>query len=164
MILGVQKQARFWIWGMALMCLLAFSQPAHAAIDKRLKLVFKTAGYGAAAGLVIGAGTMVMGMGNYRNMLMGASAGLYAGILLGAYIIVTANEPEPGARRNMNLPQKPVGPNDWEEVSPEDLPPENKPPSDGTFLPKLPERNELWAGARASAQVVVWTPVMSLEF
>ncbi|MBI3557065.1 MAG: hypothetical protein HY074_12450 [Deltaproteobacteria bacterium] len=140
---------------------LALSANAFA-IDKRLKLMFKTAGYGAAGGLVIGAGTMAMGMGGFRNVLMGTSAGLYAGIALAAYIIATPNEDESaGAHRqgprNPYQPRKPVGPDDYDEDDDgleQHLPPKQP---DSSLSPRLDD-------GRRPAEVAVWAPIVSLEF
>ena len=135
-----------------------FAQPAHA-IDKRLKLMFKTAGYGAAAGALVGAGTFALGLGGFRNVLMGASSGMYAGILLAAYIVATPDE-NPSARRKMRNPYAPrprAEPGEMED-QPEDeykqmLPPDQD--NQGTqILKKSPQR----------AEIVMWAPLVSLHF
>lgn len=118
--MGARKLTRVWIYLIVLLVLFAVALPAQAfAMDKRLKLAMKTGGYGAAAGFVLGAGSMALGMGGYRNMLMGASSGLYAGILLAAYIIATPDpekeqyEHRPGS--NPYKPRRPVGPEDYDD-------------------------------------------------
>ena len=99
----------------AVLLMITLSTDAFA-LDKRLKMLFKTAGYGAAAGFVIGAATTAMGLGGFRNILMGTSSGLYAGIALAGYIILTPpDNGRSGPRgRNPYAPKKPVGPDDYE--------------------------------------------------
>lgn len=87
---------------------LVLSRPCNA-MDKKLKLLFKTSAYGAGAGFIIGAGTAAIGLGGVRNAFMGASAGLYAGILLAAYIIAT---PEDTSLNRFQQPYRPRMPID----------------------------------------------------
>lgn len=155
-------------------CFCSFSTSAHA-LDKRLKLAFKTAGYGAGAGFVLGAGSMALGMGGARNILMGTSAGMYAGILLAAYIIATPSEDAAashGPRKNPFAPRRPVGPDDYDDSDREDfgdhLPPEKE---DGASLefesrPGFP----VWPGSESELkgnsvrEVAVWTPLVQLAW
>ncbi|MBI3543383.1 MAG: hypothetical protein HY075_08950 [Deltaproteobacteria bacterium] len=157
-----------------LVCFCAFSANAFA-LDKRLKLMFKTAGYGAAAGFVIGAGTTALGMGGFRNILMGTSAGMYAGIALAAYIVATPSEdaaPEQGrgARRPRGpyAPRKPVGPNDYEEGEEEDfkdhLPPRKDEPESRIDLRFGPERVAGGIEQRRRAELAFWTPLLAIRF
>ncbi len=100
------------------------SAPQSQAIDRKVLLVFKTAGYGAAAGLLVGAATWTLGLGSGRNMFTGASLGLYAGIGLGVYILMTQEERDRRYdRENPWKPRTPVGPEDWKNESddPNDL-------------------------------------------
>ncbi len=140
------------------------------ALDKRLKLAFKTAGYGAAGGLIIGAGTMAMGLGGFRNVLMGTSAGLYAGLALAAYIIATPPEDQQSGRRqgprNPYGPRKPVGPDDYDEDEDgleQHLQPRQPESSLAPDSPDLVDRVESGTGRRIS-EVAVWAPLVSWEF
>lgn len=147
---------------------------AHA-LDKRVKLMFKTAGYGAAAGFIIGAGTAAMGMGGLRNAFMGASAGMYAGILLAAYVIVTPPD-EPDRPKRPVGPRRPMGPEDWREESDDeyenmidkrdDESMANQPRSD--LLSRSDEGlNGRALGAPIQLELhdaLVWMPVLSLNF
>lgn len=151
----------------ALAVALTAAHPAYA-IDRRLKLVFKTGGYGAAAGVVVGAGTMVLGLGDYRNILMGASLGLYAGILLGAYIILTPPSSDDASagqydRRRPYAPRRPLGPDDWSDVPDEDMkdylppPPKDDEGPSGPARPSgAPDRASVWTEAR------VWVPIVTV--
>lgn len=148
-------------------CLMCYSTSAFA-IDKRLKLMFKTAGYGAAAGLVIGAGTAALGMGGFRNVLMGTSAGMYAGILLAAYIVATPNEGHSSRNdqraRNPYAPRKPVGPDDYDEDDDgieRHLPPKR---DDGALVPA--EHLQLMLGQEKGRhpEIAVWAPLVSVQF
>ena len=156
---------------------IALPKPAHA-LDKRLKLMFKTGGYGAAAGAVIGAGTIAMGLGGYQNLLMGASSGLYAGILLAGYIVATQEDSSGGkgrqGPRNPYSPKKPVRDGDWEHEPEENyremLP--REPESEFRLLPENPLRlatvstNKFGAERNGFTlrQVVVWMPMVTLQF
>jgi hypothetical protein len=133
---------------------LVYSTERAHALDKRLGLIFKTAGYGAAAGAVIGAGTVALGLGGFRNVLMGASSGMYAGILLGAYVVLTPDEtgPSRGRARNPYPARRPVGPQDWEDYDEEEV---------REHLP--PEREDQGALLRPR-EVVVWAPVLTVVF
>lgn len=156
----------------ALMALLIVSLvPVQAhALDKRLKLAMKTAGYGAAAGLVIGAGTMALGLGGYKNILMGTSSGLYAGLGLAAYIIATPNEDESANRngpRNPYAPRRAVGPNDYdpdEEGLEEHLPPQKQEPDSQVLAPRGFEVAMAEKSLRGQREKGVWIPVLSLSW
>ncbi|MEW6057008.1 MAG: hypothetical protein AB1540_10375 [Bdellovibrionota bacterium] len=147
--------------------LFCFNSSAHA-LDKRLKLMFKTAGYGAAAGAVIGAGTIAMGLGNFQNVLMGASSGMYAGILLAGYIVFTQDDYKQThyrqGPRNPYAPKRPAREEDWEEGPEENyedyIPPDQRESS----LIDLPDARKLAAGGARRAEFVLWTPVFQVQF
>lgn len=61
---------------------------------KRAKLVAKSALYGFAGGLVVGLASQVVKK-KTRNIFIGGSLGLYAGIALGIYVISTSRGPAP---------------------------------------------------------------------
>ena len=145
-----------------------FARPAHA-IDKRLKVAFKTAAYGAGAGFLIGAGAYALGVGDWKNLLMGASSGMYAGIAFAGYLILSQDEyqKEKQRARNPYRPRKPVGPDDWEEEEDGDdeslkkhLPPE-------TSLRLESDTSRILGRVKPSikrAEVAVWAPVFSIQF
>ncbi len=146
-----------------------YSVPAQA-IDKKVTLMFKTAGYGIAAGLLVGAATWTMGIGTSKNMLTGASLGLYAGIILGGYILLTQNDQKSSGPRNPWAPGRPVGPDDWKDIPEGEI--------DGASLifqqkkignydifermgnggSKMTDQNGL------TNQVAVWSPLVAVRF
>ncbi len=93
---------------------LFYSTEVHA-IDKRLKLAFKTAGYGAAAGTLLGAGLWALKIIQPRQIFMGTSLGMYAGIGLAAYIIYFPPNKGGPSDKLLRKPRRPVGRDDWEE-------------------------------------------------
>ncbi|MBI2606347.1 MAG: hypothetical protein HYW49_09735 [Deltaproteobacteria bacterium] len=148
----VKKASRF-----ALICLLSSSfavtampKPAYA-MDKKVLVMFRTAGYGAGAGLLVGAATWTMGIGTSRNLMVGASLGLYAGILFGVYILATQEEPV-GRPESPWRPKRPVGPEDWKNEPQDDM---------SRVRPATLERRLTFAQTPAAA---VWTPVISVSF
>ena len=100
--------------------ILSFQAKQANAMDRKVLLVFKTAGYGAAAGFLVGAATWTLGIGSSRNLFKGASLGLCAGIGLGIYVLATQDERD-ARDRNQHpwQPRQPVGPDDWKN-EPED--------------------------------------------
>ena len=149
----------------------SFARPAHA-LDKRLKLTFKTAAYGAGAGLVIGAGTAALGMGGIKNAFMGASAGMYAGILFAGYLIFTHESPKERAMqrsRNPYGPRRPIDGDDWRDMDEEEyqnfLPPEEAPPSEGAALNGGSNVACLGGGTAFQSETpLIWSPIVTLEF
>lgn len=143
-------------------------KPAYA-IDKRLKLAMKTGGYGAAAGAVIGAATIALGYGGYRNILMGASSGLYAGLLFAAYIIATPNESEFRPGQNPYRPRKPINSDDYEDSSEDELKNYLPPKKDGAHLlfqtqGLLLAQVDRERGLKGQREVGVWAPLLSLQW
>ncbi len=61
---------------------------------KRVKIVAKSAGYGLVGGLVVGLASQVFKR-KTQNVFMFGSLGLYAGILLGVYVVSTSGGPTP---------------------------------------------------------------------
>lgn len=142
-----------------ILCLLlsmSLAAPAHA-LDKRLKLMFKTAAYGAAGGLVIGGATAAMGIGDARNMFMGASSGMYAGILLAAYIIATPPDHDDQPAPNPYSPKKPTNSSDWKDGEWDEEEYQKK----EQYSPDNSRREELPKG---KPQALVWMPVLSFKF
>lgn len=68
-------------------CLLSTPE-ARAEMDPRVKMMLTMSGYGVVGGALLGTATLAFD-GKARNIAKGASFGLYAGILLGGYILVT---------------------------------------------------------------------------
>lgn len=58
------------------------------AIDPKLNVVAESAGYGIVAGTLLGTATLAFG-GEGRNIAKGASLGLYAGLIFGAYVVTS---------------------------------------------------------------------------
>lgn len=73
------------------------------AIEKRGKVIARSAMYGLAGGLVVGLASQVV-KSKVKNIFVGGSLGLYAGILMGVYLTSTA-------RDNMNY----EGPDTYED-------------------------------------------------
>jgi len=72
-----------------LFCFVALTPKTYAAdIDPRVKMVGKVALYGTAGGALLGLASLAFD-GKGRNIARGASLGLYAGIIFGAYVIVS---------------------------------------------------------------------------
>lgn len=68
-------------------CLLS-TPDARAEMDPRVKMMLTMSGYGVVGGALLGTATLAFD-GKARNIAKGASFGLYAGILLGGYILVS---------------------------------------------------------------------------
>lgn len=69
----------------------AESEPLNIA-GKRAKLVGKAAAYGAGGGLVVGLASQVFKK-KAKNIFLFGSLGLYAGILVGIYVVSTTRGP-----------------------------------------------------------------------
>ncbi len=74
------------------------AQPQSVANDSvftpKVKAFLVVSGYGAAGGALLGLASMAFG-GSGRAIAQGASLGLYAGMIFGAYILMTHNEYDP---------------------------------------------------------------------
>ena len=72
--------------------------PGRASAQDKGKEILATAAYGVVAGSIIGVATLAFVSspgGKLRNIALGASLGLYAGVLLGAYLAYGVSlEPE----------------------------------------------------------------------
>ncbi len=68
-------------------CILLTISTSEAAMNPKLKMVGTMAGYGVVGGALLGTASLAFGAGG-RSIAKGASIGLYAGILLGGYIIL----------------------------------------------------------------------------
>ncbi len=58
------------------------------AADPRLKVVATMAGYGIVGGALLGTASLAFGTSG-RSVAKGASLGLYAGLLFGAYVVTS---------------------------------------------------------------------------
>lgn len=80
-------------------CFLVFSslapQKAYADMDPKVKAVATMAAYGTVGGALLGTASLAFGTKG-RSVAIGASLGLYAGILFGTYIIVTHSMQQKG--------------------------------------------------------------------
>lgn len=63
-------------------------------MGKRAKVVGKAALYGTGGGLIVGLASQVVKK-EAKNILVGGSLGLYAGIILGIYVISSSSGPAP---------------------------------------------------------------------
>ena len=79
-------------------------QRARAEIPAKGKAVLTLAGYGAGGGALLGLASMAFGTTS-RSVAQGASLGLYAGLLFGAYILVTHDQ-KPGSYDDSSSPYK----------------------------------------------------------
>jgi hypothetical protein len=70
------------------------SSDAMTITGKRMKLVGKAAVYGFGGGLVVGLASQVFRR-NTKNIFMFGSLGMYAGIILGVYVISSHRGPAP---------------------------------------------------------------------
>jgi len=70
-------------------CLLmiALLVPSSHALSPQVKVIAITSGYGAVAGTLVGLASMAFGTKS-KAIFVGASLGLYAGILTGAYLVM----------------------------------------------------------------------------
>jgi hypothetical protein len=68
--------------------ILFLSFSLQAAMDPKLKVILESSGYGVVGGTLLGTATLAFG-GEGRNIAKGASLGLYAGLLLGTYVVST---------------------------------------------------------------------------
>ncbi len=82
---------------------LVLAPSAKAEIPVRAKAFMTIAAYGTAGGALVGAASMAFG-GTSRNIAQGASLGLYAGIIFGAYVLVSHHNKRYGSYDDRNSP------------------------------------------------------------
>jgi len=63
-------------------------QKAHAEMDARMKALSSMALYGTVGGALLGTASLAFGTSG-RSIAIGASLGLYAGIIFGSYIVIS---------------------------------------------------------------------------
>jgi hypothetical protein len=78
-------------------------QSAQAEIPVKAKAVLTMAGYGVASGALLGFASMAFGNSS-RAVAQGASIGLYAGLLFGAYILVSHHQKQFGSYDDNSSP------------------------------------------------------------
>lgn len=78
-------------------------QKAQAEVPVKAKAFLTIAGYGAAGGALLGLATMAFGS-NSSAVAKGASLGLYAGLLFGAYVLVAHHQRQTGAYDDNSSP------------------------------------------------------------
>lgn len=97
------KLFKFKIVALVLFSVVALSAPvqeARADMDPKVKALATMAAYGTIGGALLGTASLAFGTSG-RSVAIGASLGLYAGILFGSYIIVTH-------QMKKNAPQNPI--------------------------------------------------------
>lgn len=77
---------------------------SHAAMDPKAKAFAVMCGYGTVGGALLGFASMAFGA-NSRAIAQGASLGLYAGIIFGAYVL--SSYKDPNAPEEYNDPYAP---------------------------------------------------------
>jgi hypothetical protein len=80
-------------------------QKAQAAMPAKARAFVTVVGYGTASGALLGAASMAFGQST-RAIAQGASIGLYAGILFGAYILVAHHQKRYGNYDDDSSPYK----------------------------------------------------------
>jgi hypothetical protein len=71
-------------------------QTAHAQMPAKAKAILTMAGYGVAGGALLGFATMAFG-NTSRAVAKGASLGLYAGLIFGAYVLISHHQKQVGS-------------------------------------------------------------------
>lgn len=66
----------------------ASGDPSSNKMDPKLKILLTMAGYGTVGGALLGAASMAYGA-RFRAIAVGASLGLYVGLIFGGYVLVT---------------------------------------------------------------------------
>lgn len=84
----MRKLSRFQFFALAsLLFILTAYSPRAEAIDPRTKAVLTMAAYGTAGGALLGTASLAFGTKG-RAVAIGASLGLYAGLIFGSYIVI----------------------------------------------------------------------------
>ncbi len=88
-------------WLPILLFVASFQLPAWAEMDPKVKVVSSMAVYGAVGGAFLGTASLAFGT-EVRTIFVGASLGLYAGILFGSYIVLSYTAKKNGWGRRQN--------------------------------------------------------------
>lgn len=134
-----------------LFSLIVPTQSAHALNPKAKAFMVMTA-YGTVGGALLGFATLAFGS-NSRAIAQGASLGLYAGILFGAYVIQShhssMNPEEYEDPYDPYSPQNPYGPTDPYSQPYNNPPPAQQPAGGGFGAPPPEEDSGGFFGGRA---------------
>lgn len=82
------KHSFFCFFAIVALTSILFSKPAQAQVDSRIKALGTMALYGTVGGALLGTASLAFGTGG-RSPAIGASVGLYAGILFGTYVVAS---------------------------------------------------------------------------
>ncbi len=94
-MLKITKFVSLWLLLAMTVPQISFAESTSLNVTgKRMKIVGKSAMYGAGGGLVVGLASQVFKK-KTKNIFLFGSLGMYAGILLGVYIISTSRTPTP---------------------------------------------------------------------
>ncbi|MBA2403875.1 MAG: hypothetical protein H0V66_03815, partial [Bdellovibrionales bacterium] len=80
-------------------------QTAQAEMPAKAKAILTMAAYGTAGGALLGFATMAFGNSS-RAVAQGASLGLYAGLIFGAYVLVSHHQKTVGSYEDDSSPYK----------------------------------------------------------
>lgn len=92
---------------LALFLTLAIVRPqtARAEMPAKAKAILTMAGYGVAGGALLGFASMAFG-NTSRAVAQGASLGLYAGLIFGAYVLISHHQKQVGNYQDDSSPYK----------------------------------------------------------
>jgi len=146
-----------------------FAQNRAYAIDRKVVMMYKAAGYGTLGGALVGTGALIMGLGTTSNIYRGAAIGLYAGIALGAFILVTQKDVYRREARPINpfKPREPIGPDDWqnEEFDEKDFSTDRSSYNTQVVVLQTHFENYGALSLKEEAQKVsFWAPLVSFNF
>lgn len=158
--MATQKNKGLMFIMLFLLCFFMVSKTSFA-MDRRLKVGIKSSLLGAALGSAVGAGAWVAGLGNYKTVFMGASIGLYAGMLLGAYIVFWPEEKMKTYQKPLYRPRTPVRKDSWEYEDEETIPQEIL--DQGSFRPEV-GTSDIKIAATAPNQKAIWLPILTAQF
>ncbi|MDD0852679.1 hypothetical protein HBN50_06205 [Halobacteriovorax sp. GB3] len=115
-------------------CMLT-SVEAKAEVDPKLKALGAMAAYGTVGGALLGTASLAFGTKG-RSVAIGASLGLYAGLLFGGYVVITHAVKKSRFRQG----------GDYYPSSPLNSPYENAPPAEpeGNLYPYQNEQSSMW--------------------
>jgi len=126
-----------------------YSSRIEAQMDPKAKTVVVMSAYGTVGGALLGLATLAF-KSSPRAIPVGASLGLYAGLLFGSYIVVTHEMRKRGMYQEENYyPEAPPTP--YDRNGGESTPYENSSPNpDGAYRwdPKLLQEEYAWKDTR----------------
>ena len=83
----LSKKLKIMIYVIALVGMTSYSSKA-LSIEPKVKAVLTMAGYGTVGGALLGAASLAFDTGG-RSVAIGASVGLYVGLIFGSFIVVS---------------------------------------------------------------------------